>query len=496
VVDGQTPAAGGAENILVSMAGVGVRFGTLEALGDVDMLVCAGECLGLVGHNGAGKSTLINVINGSLSPHQGQLRYRGHDEEKSVRTARKHGIRCVFQELALLANLTVAENVRIITQSGFEGAGWRQRALTQIKAKLDEIFPGNNIDCRATVAELGLAQQQMVEIAINFLDAGEPAQLVILDEPTSSLDASIAQQLLDFVRVFVAQGGTVILISHMLGEILSASTRIIVMKNGRIVANRTSRECDRAYLVATMGDKEAVQVAQQHQHHPAHAPVVLSVPPQAGQGRSALVFKAHQGEIVGFAGLAGHGQSNMLLALYATHRKTWWSQRNCLVAFIAGDRRLNGIFPLWSIAKNLSITALHTLAKFGLLNQKKEAVLTQSWQKTMMIKTPDINHDIVSLSGGNQQKVLFARALATSAPVVLMDDPMRGVDVGTKNQVYAMVRQEADNGRTFIWYSTEMEELALCDRVYVFRNHAMVAEFERHAITEKNIIAASFAGED
>jgi len=482
--------------ILVRVVGVGVRFGVLQALDDIDLTIHAGECVGLVGHNGAGKSTLINVINGNLTFYDGQISYSGQDEERGVRTARKYGIRCVFQELSLFPNLGVAENVRLITRLKFDGLNWRKYALSLIKSKLDEIFPHNRIDCRATIAELGLAQRQMVEIAINFLDIEPKPRLVILDEPTSSLDASTAEQLLVFVRSFVAKGGSIVLISHMLGEILSASTRILVMKDGKIVANRPAQNCSRDDLVAAMGDKETKRDQGRQQKHQAHANLVLSaLPPQGNQRGKTPTFKAYKGEIIGFAGLAGHGQSDMLLALYGEYRTNWLTQTSSLVEFIAGDRRLNGIFPLWSIGRNLSIASLYSLSKFWLVNPKKEQDLAQKWQKDMGIKTLDMTHSILSLSGGNQQKVLFARALATPAPIILMDDPMRGVDVGTKNQVYDIIHREVAQGRTFIWYSTEMDEIALCDRVYVFREGAIVAEFSGQEITEKNIIATSFAEE-
>jgi len=481
--------------ILVRATGIGVRFGALQALDGIDLTIRAGECIGLVGHNGAGKSTLINVINGNLSFYDGQLSYGGKDEERGVRAARKYGICCVFQELSLFPNLSVAENVRIITRLKLGGLNWRKHALALIKEKLDDIFPNNTIDCRATIAELGLAQQQMVEIAINFLDIEPKPRLVILDEPTSSLDASIAEQLLQFVRSFVMQGGSVILISHMLGEILSASTRILVMKDGKIVADRPAQNCSRHDLVTAMGDKETRRDDGRQQKQQDPASLVLSAPPrsQKKHHKSPLSFKAYQGEIIGFAGLAGHGQSDMLLALYGEHRTNWLAQRSSLVEFIAGDRRLNGIFPLWSIGQNLSIASLYALSKFWLINRHKERNLAQKWQQDIGIKTLNMGDGILSLSGGNQQKVLFARALATPAPIILMDDPMRGVDVGTKNQVYDMVRREAAEGRTFIWYSTEMDEIELCDRVYVFREGAIVAEFVGQDITEKNIIAASFA---
>jgi len=164
------------------------------------------------------------------------------------------------------------------------------------------------------------------------------------------------------------------------------------------------------------------------------------------------------------------------------------------VTFVAGDRSLNGVFPLWSILKNLTIANLSDLSPRGMVNDGREEALGTSWKERIEIRTKDMDNRILSLSGGNQQKVLFARALATSAPVVLMDDPMRGVDVGTKQEVYAIIRAEAAKGRTFVWYSTEMEEVSLCDRVFVFSEGVIVKELTGADVTEENILAASFTG--
>jgi ribose transport system ATP-binding protein len=164
------------------------------------------------------------------------------------------------------------------------------------------------------------------------------------------------------------------------------------------------------------------------------------------------------------------------------------------VAFVAGDRQLDGVFPLWSIRRNLTLSSLRALTRGGLVDREAEARVAEEWKARIGIRSPDLGLGILSLSGGNQQKVLFARALLAEAPVVLMDDPMRGVDIGTKREVYGIIRAEAEAGRTFVWYSTEIEEMELCDRAYVFREGAAVAELKGHEITEEAILAASFAG--
>lgn len=476
---------------VVAARGVKVVFGAVRALDGADLVIRTGECLGLVGHNGAGKSTIVNVINGGLTPHEGSVSYGGNDSRHGIAAARANGVRCVFQELSLCPNLTISENLRIM-HAATGGRNWRGRALTTIRQTLDEIFPGHGIDCELTVAELSIAERQMVEIAINFCRIPDAPRLVILDEPTSSLDAGLAEQLMDYVRRFVREGGSVLLISHILGEILSTATRIVVMKDGRVVADRKAADFTTRSLVEAMGSVVKEQDGRRGQSRKA-GEKVLSMPARRGEG---LAFEAFRGEIIGLAGLGGHGQTEALLDLYLAQNNSWLPARKIDIAFVAGDRSLNGTFPLWSILKNLSVASLRDISSAGMVDRAKETELGAQWKKRIEIRTPDMGNKILSLSGGNQQKVLFARALATTASTVLMDDPMRGVDIGTKQEVYDILRTEASHGRTFIWYSTEMDEIRLCDRVYVFRDGAIQAELVGDDITEQNVLAASFAGED
>ncbi|WP_349960011.1 sugar ABC transporter ATP-binding protein [Rhizobium sp. ZPR3] len=476
---------------VVSARGIKVHFGAVKALDGADLTVHAGECIGLVGHNGAGKSTIVNVINGGLSPHEGNVTYEGDSTVHGVNAARAHGIRCVFQELSLAPNLTVVENMRVVHR-GLAGWNWRRQAAIIVRAKLDEIFAGHRIDVMRTVGELSIAERQMVEIAITFCAVGEKPKLVILDEPTSSLDAGLAAQLMAYVRGFVQAGGAVMLISHILGEILSTASRILVMKDGRVVADRSAQDFTVHSLVQAMGSVVKEQDRKRTSGEGGASPPLLALPARGGKG---LGFNARKGEVIGLAGLAGHGQTDMLLDLHRSLSSNWLPGRQGNIAFVAGDRSLNGTFPLWSILKNLSIASLGDFSRMSVVDSGQEDRLGADWKGRIEIRTPTMANGILSLSGGNQQKVLFARALATTAPIVLMDDPMRGVDIGTKQEVYRILNDEASSGRTFIWYSTEMDEIRLCDRAYVFRDGAIVAELVGKHITEENVLAASFAGE-
>ena len=471
---------------VIAVQNAHVRFGEVVALDGVSLSVDPGECIGLVGHNGAGKSTLVSIINGGLTPQQGQMSGDGANlPDYSIPIARARGLRCVFQELSLCPNLTIIENTRLMHRN-LTGFGWRGKAGAIITRSLDTIFPGHGLQPKSQVGTLSIAQRQMVEIAMAFSDAGIPPRLVILDEPTSSLDAALAAQLLAHVRRFTATGGAVILISHILSEILTTASRIVVMKDAQIVAEKPASDFTQSSLVAAMGSATQALATRKASRDTA---TVLTLK------TTGLPFTARKGEVIGLAGLGGHGQTDLLLALFDAQSPHWLPARTPAVTFVAGDRRLNGVFDLWSILRNMTVASLPDLSRRGLVQTVQETQRGTDWKTRIGIRTPDMSHKILSLSGGNQQKVLFARALSTRAPVVLMDDPMRGVDVGTKAEVYAMIRTEADAGRTFVWYSTEMEEMQLCDRVYVFRERAIVADLTGDQITEHAILAASFQGE-
>jgi len=480
--------------IIVKLDGAEKHFGAVRALEGVDFFASAGECVGLVGHNGAGKSTLMQVLAGALAPDGGRIAVRGAIQERySVTRAQKLGIRCVFQELSLCPNLSVAENARI-NHPSLRGMAWRRRAARLIAEKLDEIFPGHDIAASAIVRDLAIGRRQMVEVARAFTITQDPVDLVILDEPTSALDTHTASQLLAFVRRFVADGKSCILISHLLGEVLKNADRIVVMRDGKVAAVDAVSAFDRDSLVAVMGAagrraKPAVEGAGPAQE--SRALRVRARPTQQGDGAELV---ANEGEIVGLAGLSGHGQTDLLLAIFsAANRRKAGVEVSAPVALVAGDRQSDGIFPLWSISENIGIRSLEKLRNGLLISPRSEAELAHVWQQRINIRTPDMGQNILSLSGGNQQKTLFARALGSDAQIVLMDDPMRGVDVGTKLEVYDLLRQEARNGRTFLWYTTEIDELNNCDRVYVFRNNRIVANLDRRDMTEEKVIQSSFS---
>jgi ribose transport system ATP-binding protein len=478
---------------IAALDGVEKHFGAVHALDGIDFHLRRGECVGLVGHNGAGKTTLMHILAGTLRPDRGTLTILGDRRENySVAEAQKLGIRCVFQELSLCPNLTVAENLRV-NHPALRGFGWRRRAGELIIAKLDEIFPGHGISASATVRDLSIGRRQMVEVARAFTVTDDPLSLVILDEPTSSLDVHAARQLLEFVRRAVADGVSCVLISHLLGEILAYSDRVVVMRDGKSVAAGAAREFDRQRLVTLMGGAGHRQDAHPTSTEARARTGELRVRARPQRQANGAELVANAGEIIGLAGLAGHGQTELLLAVYAAaERARPGVTVTRPVALVAGDRQADGIFPLWSIADNIGIRSIRALRTGWLISRQREEELATSWQKRIAIRTPDLDNNILSLSGGNQQKALFARALASDAEIVLMDDPTRGVDIGTKLEIYDLIRAEAKNGRTFLWYTTEYDELDNCDHVYIFHNGQIAADVARGELTEEKVIQSSF----
>ena len=478
---------------IVHLDGIAKAFGAVRALNGVDLSVDGGECVGLIGHNGAGKSTLMQVVAGTTRPDSGRIVVDGQQQQGySARRAHRLGIRCVFQELSLCPNLTVAENTKIV-HPALRGLRWRRRCAALIAEKLDEIFPGHGISPSDPVQGLPIGRRQMLEVARAFTVSDQCVRLVILDEPTSALDYHTAGQLLGFMRRAVDRGLSFVLVSHLLRDILNVCDRVVVMRDGQTSASGDASGFDRDKLVAAMGGAEAHRLQPELGTKLPRSQTPLGVRARTEPPNARTELTAHEGEIVGLAGLAGHGQTDLLRAMFAaaSHPRAGLEIRDP-VALVTGDREADGIFPRWSICENISIGSLRGLRVGPFISLQREQALAALWRNKIGIRAPDLSGNILSLSGGNQQKVLFARALSCDARVVLMDDPLRGVDLATRLDIYTLIHQQAQAGKTFLWYTTELDELLQCDRVYVFRNGTITDALTRSEVSEERIIQSSF----
>ncbi|HYE83769.1 MAG TPA: ATP-binding cassette domain-containing protein [Clostridia bacterium] len=489
------------KDILVEASNILKVYGATKAVENVSLSLHTGEALGLVGANGAGKSTLMRIIAGVTRPNSGSLKFFNSDvdlEHYTPAQARQLGIRVVYQELSLCTNLKVYENFYIEQHQRFAGRGWRKNALEAVRTALDDVFPGNNINPSEVVENLTIAQRQMVEIARASSDPD--LKLLILDEPTSSLGAEQTKQLIEYVLKTKKNGISFIFISHRLNEVLQICDQIAVMNNGCLKCNVKASTVDEEFLVSEMSGSMSVEKRECGKETDGkckkeNRKVLININNMNSDELHDISINMFEGEIVGLAGLEGSGQKDILHVLYKASSSMLKSGNisvNDTVAYVSGDRTKEGVFPLWSIIKNMTITKLTKFRDSVLIDKNKEVQLGNEWYENLKIKSTDMNDLLLSLSGGNQQKVLIARALLSNARIILLDDPSRGVDVETKRQLLQLYKEVAAQGKLVIWYSTEDEELTGCDRVLVMRDGYIVRELVQDEISKDRIIESSF----
>lgn len=478
------------------------NFGATRALIDVSIVVRPNELVGIAGHNGAGKSTLLRSLAGLTKPDQGRMQIGNNTiEMKAGLTAgesRNLGIHTVHQELSLCPALRVDESAAVVLQNA-KGFRWQSGSWKKLEAALDDIFPGHGISGGQKISELSIAKRQMVEIASATLTSERELELLILDEPTSSLDADATSTLYRWLRKRSDSGLSAIITTHRLNEMLTHLDRIYVMRDGKIIAEEPTSALTREKLIALMGGSHKSDVPNEK--------VFISKASMGDRDRVSIKnfshgelknisLEAKSGEIIGLVGLEGHGQRAVLEAIFRTATSRAPSAYRAIsvhgnIAYVSGDRVVAGIFKFWTVGENISVSSLKFLSKLGWLSRSSENQLVNSWSKRLEIRGA-VTAPIVSLSGGNQQKALMARSISTAADIILLDDPTRGVDQGTKESIYAILKEEAAASRAIIWYSTENEELTHCDRVYVLRAGEIVEVLEGDNRHEARVIAASF----
>jgi ribose transport system ATP-binding protein len=494
--------------------GVSKSFGSTLAVNDASFTVGRGELIGIAGHNGAGKSTILKVVNGSIAGDSGTVILDGtpRPAETTVAHPETLGVRTVYQELSLCASLRVDETAAIFDHAA-RGIAWRATAWRSFSAVLDDMFPRHGIRKDSRISDLSIARRQMIECASTMIASTVPPSLVILDEPTSSLDSSATASFYAYLRKKTAEGVSAIITTHRLHEMIDNLSRIYVMRDGEVISEQRAAEATKESLVVAMG-LGSHETARDHPAAAVRDEVAVSTtdaaPVTAGEVVVRIaqhtegddeVFEIRAGEIVGFAGLEGHGQLTALEALHrASGRRT--APRRTVhhevfvageAAYVSGDRGVRGIFPIWDVSSNISFSSLGQLTTGGFIRPRAEEALVGDWFRRLGIKGKATD-PITSLSGGTQQKALMARAMAVRSDLLLLEDPTRGVDHATKLEVYELLRSQAEAGQTVVWYSTENEELRNCDRVFVFQVGRIVATIRGDEATEDAIIALSFAG--
>ncbi|HWK48202.1 MAG TPA: sugar ABC transporter ATP-binding protein [Stellaceae bacterium] len=502
------------DDILLSMSGIGKSFAGVAALKEASLTVGRGEVLALIGQNGAGKSTLIKVLTGAVARESGAVRFEGVPVDfRTPQDAQAAGIATIYQEINLVPLRSVAENIFLGREPRRWGLiDWR-RMHEQANAVLAQFAV--SIDVRQPLHHFNTATQQMVAIARAI---GQQARLVVMDEPTSSLDDREVAVLFDVIRQLKARGIGVIFVSHRLDELYVVCDRVTIMRDGMTVADQPMASISKLELVAAMLGRSLEEVKQFgatafEEDFAVRPAKVLEVEGLKVAPRVAKVdLDVHEGEIVGLAGLLGSGRTETARAIFGAdrpqagtirfgHETTGFrTSREAIgagIGFCSEDRKTEGIVPDMSVRDNLTLALLPQLTRHGVIDQARQREIVDRLIKRLGIRLSSADQKIRELSGGNQQKVLLARWLCMKPKLLILDEPTRGIDVAAKAEIQSLIRELARDGLAVLMISSELEELTEgCHRVSVLRDGRSVATLDHAEATEHAIMTAMAHGPD
>ena len=487
------------EQYLLEMKGICKSFPGVKALQNVDLQLKAGEVHALLGENGAGKSTLIKVLGGIYHAEEGEIIIDGQKVNiDGVVAARQAGISIVHQELVLVPYMTVAENIFLGREPGTKMNVDRRKMVEEAQKLLDTYEM--NIDANTLVERLTIAQQQMVEIvkAISF-----NSKILVLDEPTSSISDKEVGFLFNTMRNLTKAGVGIIYISHKMSELAEICDRVTVMRDGQTVGTKVVKETTTDDLIALMVGRELTNYYTRDYLEPGE--VILKCE-HISDGKMAkdASFELHKGEIIGFAGLVGAGRSETMKAIFglAPHAtgdvyvkgqkvkiKSPIDALKYGIALVPENRKEEGLYKVQNVRFNSTIEVLGSFIRHLHVNGKKEEEITQKYIDMMKTKTPSQDQIIGNLSGGNQQKVMIGRWLATNPEILILDEPTRGVDVGAKAEIYAIMNELVKQGMSIIMISSELPEIInMSDRIYVMNEGRVTGCLDHDTVTQESIM--------
>jgi rhamnose transport system ATP-binding protein len=487
---------------VLEIRGVAKRFGATQALHDVSLALHAGEIHALLGENGAGKSTLIKIITGVYQPDRGEMLLAGRPVTiRSAAEAQRLGVAAIYQEPLLFPDLNVAENIFISHQDRGAVVDWRQmfHDAERILAEL-----GVALDVRNPARGLTLAAQQSVEIAKAI---SLNVRILIMDEPTASLSAHEVQELFKLVRDLKRQGVAILFVSHRMEEVFEIADKVTVFRDGRLISTRARLEATPQRAIADMVGRE-IDLTKARTSA-ARNDLVLAVANLSRRGAfEGVTFDLHQGEVLGFAGLIGAGRTDVGLALFGIAPATSGTillegkpvtvrspreGMNLGIAYVSEDRRQLGLVLPMAIFANITLPVLRRyLNRLGLVRTGLERRTADDFRTRLAIRAPSVDLEVAKLSGGNQQKVMLSKWLNTNPSVLILDEPTRGVDVGSKAEVHAIVAQLAAEGIGVIVISSDLPEvLVLSDRVLVMREGRQMAILDRAEANEETVMTAA-----
>ncbi len=470
---------------LLALQQIYKSFGVVKALKGVSLYVKKGEVHALIGENGAGKSTLMKVISGAHQPDSGQMFFDGKPYlPRNPLDSRKLGIAMIYQELTLAPHLTVEENIML----GIEPTQWGFVKDSQAKVKQALRLLGQDFSPTVKVSTLSIGKQQLVEIARALV---AQAKIIIMDEPTSSLSAEDTQALFKVIQTLKKQGIAVIYISHFLEEVKEISDSFTILRDGETVSSGSMQDMNISEIIKQMVGRSVEELYPNIPH--TAGDIILEINYLGNNTNLKNInFKLRRGEILGLAGLIGAGRSETIRAIFGLekvkngeikikeypHIKAYYLSPPVAldkgINLLSENRKEEGLALNLSIATNLTLSALSQYAKWGFLNLKKERQNAQYWADKLACKYQDIDQAISGLSGGNQQKICLARLLHHESEILFLDEPTRGIDVGSKSEIYRLIQQLASQGKAIVVVSSYLPELfGVCDTLAVMHRGEM-----------------------
>jgi ribose transport system ATP-binding protein len=485
---------------ILEMRGIRKTFPGVVALDNVDFELREGEVHTLLGENGAGKSTLIKILSGAYQKDAGRIVLGGREVEiRNPRHAQQLGISIIYQELTLVPHLSAGENIFLgrepdVVPGIIDNAGLFRAAQTL----LDDL--GVKVSARSLVKDLGVAQQQMVEVAKAL---SLEARILIMDEPTSALTEQEIRTLFDVIRRLKEKGVSIIYISHRLEELFEIGDRVTILRDGQHVGTHAVSGVSRSELVRMMVNRE---LREQFPKIPVRrGDELLRVEGLCRKGvLNDVSFSLFAGEVLGIAGLLGSGRTELARAVFGADRidsgAVYVKGRPCFirsprgairfgVGLLTEDRKTQGLILGLSVKENICLPSLDHFSKMGIVSSGKEQAAVEPLVRELRVKTPSLNQKVVHLSGGNQQKVVMSKWLLSGAEVLFFDEPTRGIDVGSKVEIYQWMNRLVARGAAIVMISSELPEiLGMSDRILVMHHGQVVKEFMREEATQEEIL--------